>query len=121
MKIKSNKKIILALVPLVMFIFTGCGPKYYTENQIKGRGINSGFVFDVVDNDRYIIHNIQKNNIDFFRYRRSWGIDKMIDILTEEKKYDKNGYVDTVKPKIITNTPKSSLMDVAKDRKNEKN
>ncbi|WP_172199009.1 hypothetical protein [Campylobacter sp. RM16188] len=103
----------------VVFL-TGCGAKVYHENQVFGKGVNSGYVFDTIDKDRAIVYKIQKNNADFFNYKLNWGVEKMHSLLAEKKSFDvKHTNENLTNPTIIQeNAGKKDIFgDIARDFK----
>lgn len=129
------KKNLIKLIALtgLMFIFSGCGPKIYEENQTFGRGINGGYIFDTIDNDRFLIEKIKRNNADYFEYKLRYGANKLDQILTNRKEYNTKKAATTVKRSSVVpkNTSTQSIsvptsnvapidnimLDIAKDRR----
>ncbi|MDA3053531.1 hypothetical protein [Campylobacter sp. JMF_03 NE3] len=116
----------LILTSCSVLFFTGCGPKIYEENQMYGRGINGGYIFDTMDNDRHLVEKIKRNNADYFRYKLQYGANKLDQILTNKKEYNtkkavsrKNNVVPSrpVVPQQKTAVQTGDIMlDIAKDR-----
>lgn len=117
----------LILASCSVFLLTGCGPKIYEENQTYGRGINGGYIFDTMDNDRFLVEKIKRNNADYFKYKLQYGANKLDQILTNKKEYNTKKAVSSKKNNTaqsrqvvpqqrVVQTSGDIMLDIAKDR-----
>ena len=128
-----RSKILMILMSLMALFLSGCGPKIYTENQTYGRGLNGGYTFDTIDNDRILIDKIKRNNADYFEYKLRYGANKLDQILTNKKEYNTKKAITATKRNNVVpvsgaqkavlqnnpnNVPTNNIMlDIAKDRR----
>ena len=118
-----NNFVKVSILATSVLIFSGCGAKHYKENQVYGSGVNRHYEFDIIEQDRRIIHSIQRNNAEFFNQRLQWGINKMVEALTAERKF-KTTASDKAQNHLQSQTPREISQDnfsVLKDKDRTKN
>lgn len=123
--IKIKKIKLFAVLMTFIFLLGGCSPKVYEENQLFARGINSGYTFDTIENDRLLIDRIKKGNREYFNYILTYGVDKIGKILTDKKQFDtknaikaQNSINNSYNNYGTANNNNNIIFQVAKDYKN---